>query len=230
MTSTPTSTVAAIFDMDDTLLLGSSGSMLIRYLRRTGELNRWMPRREQPLFVLGALLYRLGLMDPTWLLQRMGKASGGWDAGELWRISNRWFTDMVVHAICPNATQQIAWHRNQAHRPVICSGSSQFAVTLVANHLEIEDFLFTEWIVKDGRLTGDLRRPLTYGEGKLFWMEQWAAEENIDLTQSYFYTDHVSDRYLLEAVGNPVAVNPERRLRRLAAQRRWPIKVWRQPR
>ena len=79
--------------------------------------------------------------------------------------------------------------------------------------------IWTEWLSADGALTGLVREPITYGEGKVYWTERWAAEHNVDLSQSYFYSDHLSDVPLLELVGHPVAVNPTRQLTRYALER-----------
>ena len=219
--------VAAIFDMDDTLLNGSSGRMLFTWLRDKGMLNRYFRRRDIPQAILAALLYKLHLLDPTWLILRMGRSAAGADAAEMWAISRRWFDEMLVPAIHQDGVAKVAWHRAQGHRLVICSGSSQFAVDLMGAHLEIDETVCTEWIVQAGRLTGELRQPLVFAEGKVFWMNRWAEEKNVDLSRSYFYTDHISDRPLLEVVAHPVAVNPDPKLARLARTRDWDVLAWR---
>lgn len=219
--------IAAIFDMDDTLLNGSSGRMLFTWLREKDMLNRYFRRRDIPQVILAALLYKLHLLDPTWFLLRMGRAAAGADAAEMWTISRRWFREMLVPAISPNGVKRLKWHTAQGHLPVICSGSSQFAVELVAGHLGIQHTICTEWIVEEGKLTGELRQPLAYGEGKVYWMERWSETNRVDLTSSYFYTDHISDRPLLERVAHPVAVNPDRKLARFAQSQNWEILSWR---
>lgn len=219
--------IAAIFDMDDTLLNGSSGRMLFTWLRQKGMLNRYFRRRDIPQVAMAGLLYKLHLLDPSWFLLRMGRAAAGADTTEMWNISRRWFREMLVPAINPEGVKRLKWHRAQGHLPVICSGSSQFAVDLVAAHLGIEHTICTEWIVEGGKLTGELRQPLVYGQGKVHWMERWAGETGVDLARSYFYTDHISDRPLLERVAHPVAVNPDPKLARLAEKQGWDVVAWR---
>ena len=223
MAQTP-APIAAIFDMDDTLLNGSSGRMLFDWLREKGMLNRYFRRRDIPQVILAALLYKLHLLDPTWLILLMGRSAAGADAGEMWAIFRRWFREMLVPAINPEGVKRLKWHRAQGHLPVICSGSSQFAVELMAEHLGVAH---TEWLIEQGRLTGELRQPLVYAKGKVHWMERWAETNRVDLANSYFYTDHISDRPLLERVAHPVAVNPDPQLARLARQRNWEILTWR---
>ncbi len=218
--------IAAIFDMDDTLLNGSSGRMLFSWLREKQMLNSYFRRRDMPQVVVAALLYKLHLLDPTWLILRMGRSAAGASADDLWSISRRWFDEMLVPAINPDGVECLTWHVQQGHLPVICSGSSQFAVELMAEHLGIGETVCTEWLIESGRLTGELRQPLVYGQGKVFWMERWAAQKDVDLAASYFYTDHISDQPLLERVAHPVAVNPDKKLARLAQSRGWDILAW----
>ena len=74
-----------------------------------------------------------------------------------------------------------------------------------------------------GRLDGTFISPLCYGEGKVHRARAWAAERNVVLEQSYFYSDSTDDQLLLERVGRPRALNPSRRLERLARSNRWPV-------
>ncbi len=105
----------------------------------------------------------------------------------------------------------MAWHRGQGHIPLICSGSSQFAVLQVADELQIQHTIYTEWEAQDGYLTGTLRHPLVYGTGKVFWAQAWADANQIDLAGSYFYSDHISDLPLMDLVAHPVAINPDKK-------------------
>src|SRR5690606_21047690 len=80
--------------------------------------------------------------------------------------------------------------------------------------------------VVDGRCTGHFEHPPLIGEARAAWLRAWARDEGIDLTESWAYGDHYSDRPVLEEVGNPVAVNPDARLYRHAKRRRWEIAAW----
>jgi len=218
--------IAAIFDMDDTLLNGSSGRMLLAWLHEKGMLNRYFRRRDIPQVIAAALLYKLHLLDPTWLILRMGRSAAGTDAEEMWAISRCWFDEMLLPAVNGEGVKRLVWHQAQGHLPVICSGSSPFAVDLLAAHLGIGETVCTEWLIEGGRLTGELRQPLVYGRGKVHWMEGWAAAKGVELGSSYFYTDHISDQPLLERVAHPVAVNPDPKLARLARRRGWEVLDW----
>ncbi|MCA9572533.1 MAG: haloacid dehalogenase-like hydrolase, partial [Myxococcales bacterium] len=104
--------------------------------------------------------------------------------------------------------------------------SSTLYAALAAQELwGFDDVVCTRMSVADGVFTGGID-VLAYGDGKLDATRAWAAEAGVDLTTTTFYTDSVTDRALMETVGTPVAVNPDRELRRLAAARGWAIEDW----
>ncbi len=82
-----------------------------------------------------------------------------------------------------------------------------------------------EWSSAAGASPGRSCGPICYGDGKIYWAEQFAEAHGIDLARSYFYTDSVTDLPVLERVGHPRVVNPDPRLRRVAQRRGWPV-VW----
>ena len=219
--------IAAIFDLDDTLLDGSSGRMFLGYMRQEGLTERYIRRRDMARFGGEYLLHKLGLVDATRLLNHMARLLKGLDMDEMWRLGRAWYAEMVAPTISQSALERLAWHRSQGHVPLICSGSSQFAVLQVAAQLDIPHTIYTEWQAVDGALSGTLRQPLVYGAGKVFWAKRWAEEQGIDLAGSYFYSDNISDLPLMEAVAHPVAINPDKNLAQFAARRGWPIHDWR---
>jgi putative phosphoserine phosphatase/1-acylglycerol-3-phosphate O-acyltransferase len=225
----PASRIAAIFDLDDTVLAGSSGKMMIRYLHQTRQLTRYFRRRDIARTLALVAGWQMGLVDPFRAMEQTARLSAGMDVEEMWALVRRWFESMVVHAILPQARNRLEWHRSQGHIPVICSASSQFSVIPVAEHLGIEHTIYTELLSDNGRLTGALRTPIVYGPGKVEWMTRWSAAHAVDLAACYFYSDHVSDAALLDLVAHPHAVNPHGALRKLALQRGWPVLDWHQP-
>jgi phosphoserine phosphatase len=87
--------------------------------------------------------------------------------------------------------------------------------------------LGTRALVRDGVYTGELSGPFCYGPGKVEAIEEVAVEEGFDLSRCYAYSDSASDLPMLEAVGHPVAVNPDARLGSAAAERGWPVVIFR---
>jgi putative phosphoserine phosphatase / 1-acylglycerol-3-phosphate O-acyltransferase len=212
--------VAAFFDMDHTILRGSSGRLYLEYLRKTGRLSwgQWV------YISLQIVPYVAGLIDFPRLMSRLTTYIAGSDEAAAWALSAEWFDAMLRHYITDAARERIAWHRAQGHRVAIVSASTPFAVQPVADNLGLGGaHLCTRLEIVDGQLTGNVLEPACYGEGKLTLAKAYAGERGLDLSQSYFYTDSHHDLPLLEAVGCPVAVNPNRKLARVAAARGWPV-------
>ncbi len=131
---------------------------------------------------------------------------------------------MLRHYISDGGRERMRRHREQGHHVAIVSASTPYAVKPVARALDLEDaYIATELEVDGGCFTGRIREPACYGAGKVERALEYAARHGIDLERSYFYSDSASDLPLLEAVGHPVAVNPNRKLRKIAAARGWPV-------
>jgi len=212
--------IVAFFDLDYTILTVSSGRLFIRYLRRV----RAISRRQEVTIWAWSSLYVLGLVDFPHLVTRLITDIVAEDEAATWALCRRWFDEMVVNFISEDARRAITRHRAEGHHVAIVTASTPYAAGPVAAHLGLDNhFLATRLEVYDGRFSGRLVEPACYGAGKVYWAEQYAATHGLDLSQSYFYTDSISDLPLLERVGHPVAVNPDRHLRNLAQARGWPI-------
>jgi phosphoserine phosphatase len=110
----------------------------------------------------------------------------------------------------------------------VVSSSPEEVVRPVAEHFGVDGVLATRAEIRDGRFTGELEF-YAYGAGKAEAIRQIAAERGLDLATSYAYSDSITDLPMLEAVGNPVAVNPDRDLRREAERRGWQVRQFRRP-
>jgi HAD superfamily hydrolase (TIGR01490 family) len=212
--------IAALFDMDKTLLDASSGQLYARYLYQHGQ----MRRRELARVTWWALLSQLGLLEMNRLIPRMLASAAGEDEQAMRLLCDRWFAEDVLPHVTERGRERLAQHREQGHAIAIVSASTQYAVGPFAAHLGIPgQYVCTHLESKDGKLTGQIVPPACYGSGKVVWAERFAAEQEVELAASWFYTDSISDLPLLDRVGHPVAVNPDVRLRRLARRRGWPI-------
>jgi putative phosphoserine phosphatase/1-acylglycerol-3-phosphate O-acyltransferase len=212
--------VAAFFDMDNTVLRSSSGRLYLKYLRDRGYLpwSRWIA-------ILGQIsLYVAGLLDFPHLMARLMTQVADAEEAETLRISEAWFRDVLRSYITDGARVRIEWHRRQGHHVALVSASTPYAVVPVARDLGLADaYLATHLEVTSGRFTGRVQEPACYGSGKLTLTQAYAIEQQLSLEQSYFYSDSHHDLPLLEAVGHPVAVNPNRKLSQIATARKWPV-------
>jgi len=218
MTSQPTA--AAFFDVDYTVLNASSSVLYVKYLRRHGRMGH-LDMLRVGWYVI---LYRTTAVDFARVIAQVARTAAGESEPETRAFCERWFREVVIHHVSEDARRRIEYHRARGHRPVLLSAATQYVVRPLAEHLDLgDDFLCTHLETQDGVLTGRLIEPACYGVGKLHWARQFAADKGIDLAASYFYTDSHSDLPVLLAVGHPVAVNPDARLRRHAQREGWPI-------
>jgi HAD superfamily hydrolase (TIGR01490 family) len=215
------SPVIAFFDMDYTTLDTSSSLLYVKYLRQ----QRRIGRRVLLRIAWWTLLYKVSAIDVNSAVPKMLSYAEHQNASRLMAESHVWFDLMLKDHIAPRAVAKIDFHRQQNHRVVLISASTQFAVQPVAEYLHL-DFLCTRLIDRNDELTGAVVDPPCYGAGKVVWARRYADEQGADLRDAYLYTDSHSDQPLLDAVGHPVAVNPDARLRRVARKRGWPIEMF----
>lgn len=217
------SRVAALFDLDKTLLDTSSAQLYARYLYRHGQ----MGRRELAQVVWWGILSRLGRLDMRDLIPRLLADAAGDDEQEMRQLCDRWFDEDVLPHVTERGRQRVAEHQAQGHVLAIVSASTQYVVGPSAAYLGFPgQYVCTHLESKNGSLTGQVVPPVCFGAGKVVWAERFAAEHGVDLGASYFYSDSITDLPLMERVGHPVAVNPDPRLRRLAGRRGWPIEMF----
>ncbi len=143
---------------------------------------------------------------------------------ELRRLVQERLTDLLLRRAWPQAVRRIRRHHAAGHRTVLVTGAIDILVEPL--HGLFDEVVASRLHVADGHCTGYLDQPPLIGEARAAWLRRWAGEHGYDLSQSWAYGDHYSDRAFLELVGNPVAVNPDARLYRHAKQRRWPIAQW----
>ncbi len=216
------SMTAAFFDVDHTLLAVNSGSRWLRHRWRTGKL-----RPLRAVQALGWLLrYRLALLDLEAMTKRAAGDYRGDSAAALDAEVREWFARELVAHVCTLGRTRIAEHRAKGHVIALLTSGTQFSARPLAELLAVEHVLCTELEVDDGRLTGRHLPPACAGPGKVVHAERFAAARDIDLSQSYFYTDSYSDLPMLERVGFPRIINPDPRLRRCARVRGWEVETW----
>jgi putative phosphoserine phosphatase/1-acylglycerol-3-phosphate O-acyltransferase len=219
------SRVGAFFDLDKTLISENSGSLYMRYRYQRGEISGM-----ELLKGLGAYLqYKAGMLDiQNWTKNMMVQFRGQSEA-EMERWAEHWFEEMVAQTVYPEAERLVHEHTEAGHVVAIVSGATKFVVRPLARRLGIEHWLFTRLEVEDGLFTGRVVEPICFEEGKIYWLQQFIEEHEVDLARSYFYTDSITDLPLLDIVGHPVAANPDFFLYREAVRRRWPIRIFDPP-
>ena len=211
--------VAVFLDMDHTLIDGNSAYLYMKHLRRQGRVS--FLELAQSLWWLAQ--YKLNVIDmPSVSRRAFAKLAGDEEAAVL-RGNEGWFERWVRPLVFPAGRELIASHRGRGHLPVIITASTLYATHPVARHLGIDHVVCTRMEVASGRFTGRYHEPVCYGEGKVHWAEHFCAERGLALRESWFYTDSYSDLPLLQAVANPVVVNPDLKLAAHARRAGWPM-------
>ena len=210
---------AAFFDFDHTIISKSSGLLWYKYMREKGHTSILDIVKAAYAY----LLYRRNSLDIKALAEKEMKKVVGVREDAMIEMCQQWFDEMVKHYIYPRAIEVVNEHREQGHTLAILTAATVYAIGPVKEYLGIEHGICTNLVVKDGLFTGELVEPYCYGEGKPYWAELFADENNLRLEDCYFYTDSYTDMPMLELVGMPRPVNPDKMLRAEAQRRGWPI-------
>ena len=212
---------AAFFDLDRTLIAGSSAFQFGRAAYKAGLVTR----RQLATDAWENILFRLrgstdGATDA--LRERIGEMLTGVRVRDLQRLAPDVLAG-VLPRVYPRMLQ-IAYEHQDAGRPIfICTAASQEMAELMAIVLTFDGAVGSVSEVVDGHYTGRPGGPFTYREGKAQAIRELAEREGIDLAASWAYSDSESDLPMLRLVGNPVAVNPDAELGRVARAEGWEV-------
>jgi HAD superfamily hydrolase (TIGR01490 family) len=215
---------AAFFDLDRTLISGSSAFVLGIAAWRAG----LVPTTHLVKDAGGALAFRLaGASDDTseGVRDRILGAVTGVRVDDLVAL-NIDLVPKLLEKVRPEAARLVELHRHAGRATYIVSASPVEIVEPFAKAMGMTAGIGTRSEIVDGIYTGKLAGPFCYGPGKVEAMEEVARWEGLHLDQCWAYSDSASDLPMLRAVGHPVAVNPDARLERVAGQHGWPIVVF----
>jgi HAD superfamily hydrolase (TIGR01490 family) len=214
-------TAGVFFDLDRTLMAGSSGFHWARAARRAGLTSR----RQLANDALENIRFRLrGSTDEATRVvrERVGAFLEGRRVRELERLS-----PMVLAGVLPRLYPrmlEVAYEHQDAGRPVfIVTAATQGTADMLAHVLFFDGAAGSKLEDRDGVYTGGFDGPFCYGEGKPLRMQELADERGIDLSESWAYSDSASDMPMLRAVGHPVAVNPDAELAKVAREEGWEV-------
>jgi HAD superfamily hydrolase (TIGR01490 family) len=214
---------AALFDMDRTLLETNTALLYTRYRRDRGEIG-WGTVLQVGYWLLK---YSFGVIDAEKVARSALRDFTGKEERVLLEGSEPWFREYVLGHVRDVARRTVDAHRKAGDHLAIVTGATPYAAAPLARELGIEHLVTSELEVgADGRLTGRPIDPLCYGAGKVHRTRALAERLGFDLAEATFYSDSITDLPLLESVGTPVAVSPDRRLHRIARQRGWRVEHW----
>jgi HAD superfamily hydrolase (TIGR01490 family) len=214
---------AAFFDLDKTLLPGSSLFPLAREMYR----QRYFTIRDIGRLGLDQIRYRVIGSEDEAPMERARAASleavRGRKQEEVIEVGRAVAREELVPRLYPQAVELLQRHKRAGRLVYIASSSPEDYLRLLADELAIDGVIGTRAQIVEGRYTGELEGPMVHGPEKAARVKEAAGELGIDLARSYAYSDSINDLPLLELVGNPVAMNPDYRLRSVARRRGWQI-------
>jgi HAD superfamily hydrolase (TIGR01490 family) len=215
----------AFFDVDKTLLAVNSATLWVRRELRNGNITRLQAMRAG--MWLG--LYHLGFARMDAVLVEAVRGLRGRRERDVIDRTMDFFREEVRATIQPAARAAVERHRAAGDLLFLLTSSSNYLCAPLGDELKIDGFLANRFAVEGGVFTGEPIWPLCFGPGKVEHARTVADKLHIALGDCAFYTDSASDLPMLEAVGRPIVVDPDPRLRRIAQRRGWPIERWRGP-
>ncbi|MEM7326494.1 MAG: HAD-IB family hydrolase [Actinomycetota bacterium] len=212
---------AAVFDLDRTLIAGSSSTTIQRHLVAAGITGE----RDIPFADTLAKLYEQ--FGENWLMMQPAKlaarAASGWDVAKVEAACTAAAAELVDE-LQPFAKGIIEEHRSNGTKLVLATTSPEPFVRPLADALGFDDVVCTRWKSRNGFFTGEMDGPFVWGRAKADAVAEWATKHGVSLKKSYAYSDSYFDAALLDSVGNPVAVNPDAQLATTAVVKGWPIR------
>jgi len=216
------SRAAAFFDLDKTLMAGSSGMQFARIAARHGVVGR----RQLASWAVEHLRYRLrGTTDERTaeVLRVARELIAGVPARSLERM-NPEVMAAILPRVYPQMLDEVYAHQDAGRATFIVSAAGNGVVEALAAVLGMDGGIGTSYeIDDDGAFTGRFDGPFVYGPGKVEAMQSFAAAHGIDLAESFAYSDSLSDLPMLRAVGHPVVVNPDPALAEIAREEGWQV-------
>ena len=211
--------IAALFDFDGTIIAGYSATALLQEKFKRREMGL-----EEIIETANVMSqYTMGSIGFSGLMTGAAKFMKGVSEDSFRAFGEELYVKHIARKVYPETREIIRAHQAKGHTVAIVSSATIYQIEPTARDLDIEHILCSQYEVKNGEFTGNIIRPLCFGEGKVLAAERLAAETGADLAKSYFYSDSSDDLELLERIGIPRVLNPNGKLRAIAKDRNWPI-------
>lgn len=209
----------AFYDLDRTILKGNSATALVEESKGRGVMTSGQYRHA----VWLSLLYKLNLGNPTEMIKRMLSWMKGLRESDIKLLCEEVYQASIKKTIRPEILESFQMHRSSGAAVVLLSSATTPICEAVDRHLQLDAIICTQLETLDGVFTGHTSGKLVYGAEKKHRMLSFCREHKAKPENAWYYGDNHTDRYVMEAVGNPVAVSPDKRLKKIAIRRKWPI-------
>jgi HAD superfamily hydrolase (TIGR01490 family) len=210
------------FDLDRTIEKSVSGIALARGAFRKGLLTRW--NFVDAIFL--SVVFRLKLTDPLKIMNNLIGWVKGIPEKSLSDLCTEIFHEVLLPSVYNEAVAEIEFHKTRNAHIVILSSALKTVCHEMAMFLNIDDIICSELEVENGYLTGRPLGRLCFGEEKALRLQEYCNKNNYRTSDAWYYGDSISDLQVLNTVGIPVCVNPDKKLRKTAQKRGWKILSW----
>jgi HAD superfamily hydrolase (TIGR01490 family) len=212
----------AFFDLDNTILKIKSGEALLRKAYKNGLLSNWKLINAYYL----ATLYKINLIDSSLIIDKLSGLLAKSPVIEIETLCNEIVEKDLIPAIRPKIIHEIKMHKEQGADLVILSSAIASICFPMANHLEIHSVICSELEVVNQQYTGRPIGKFCFKDEKLDRMNRYLHFNNYAHEDSYYYADSIDDLPVLQSVGHPVCVNPDKSLKKIAREHNWIIHAW----
>lgn len=210
----------ALFDLDNTLLGGDSDYLWGRFLVEQGIVDGELYEQQNQYFYDQ---YKAGTLDIQAFLAFSLRPLAEHPPARLYAWREQFLTRLIDPIVLPDARSLVERHRGQGDTPVIITATNRFVTAPIAERFGITHLIATEVEMDGERYTGRSTGTPCFQHGKVQRLRQWLDEHQVDLDDSWFYSDSHNDLPLLEQVSHPVAVDPDDKLAQQARTRGWPV-------
>ena len=210
----------AIFDLDNTLLAGDSDYSWGEFLVQKNLVDAQTYAEANERFYQQ---YKAATLDIHEYLRFSLAPLTRFSLDDLAVLHGEFMRDFIEPMMLPKAKMLLQQHRDQGDYLLIITATNSFVTHPIAEHLGVHDILASDAEIVDGRYTGKGTGTPCFQGGKVIRLNEWLKEKSFTLDDAFFYSDSINDLPLLEKVPNPIAVDPDERLQKVAQERGWKI-------
>lgn len=215
-----TSSIAAFFDFDKTLLIRDSAAIGITYLWKKKEISSSLMVR----ILVAHQLFKKNILSAETMTNLVLELYRGKQLKHFQDGVGDFYVEYLKPWLSPKMVKRLEFHRSQGHYLVLLSASVRYMLQEVVRDLHFDHLICTDLAEgDDGALLGKPLNGVCIGRKKAQAARALADDCGLNLSESYAYGDHNSDRYILESVGNPFVVRPDTKMRKIAVEKKWPI-------
>ena len=213
---------AAFFDLDKTIFSVNSGELLVRQAYRQG----LMGAKDILKGLWYSVLYKLDFKETHRIIEDMAMWMAGLSETTVSGLSKEVFETQLISSIRPRIIKEIEHHKQNNAEIVILSATLPPMGKLISEHLQVTKCICSELEIRNDKYTGRAIGQFCFGDEKRVRLEQYCLEKEYNLDETYCYADAFSDASVLNVVGYPRCIQPEKKLRKIARQNNWPVLDW----